>query len=104
MQTLLLEIKTLLEPLLGKNLLKVVLFGSQITENARNDSDYDILIVVQNPFDYRLKRQILNYCYQICLQRDILLDVKIISQYELDHSLKGKLPIYTQALQNGISV
>lgn len=96
------EIQQMLIELLKNDLHHLVLFGSQLTAHCRPDSDYDILIVLKKPYSYHLKRQILDICYQVCLKYNILIDAKIISDQELTQTLKGKLPIYTEALKNGI--
>ena len=96
------ESKDLLAQNLGENLQNVILFGSQAQGNAKPDSDYDLLVVLKNVCSYSLKRKILDICCELCVKYEVLLDVKIISQYELDNTLKGKQPLYTQAILNGI--
>ena len=43
---------------------EVILFGSQVHGNATNDSDYDILIIVQRKGTHF--RRLLQYRFKIC--------------------------------------
>lgn len=85
----------------GDEVEEVILFGSQAAGNAKSYSDYDVLIVLNQPYTVEDENQILDLCYEINLQYDILLDVHLISMDELS-ALRGKQPIYANALKNGI--
>jgi len=97
------EVKALLLKHYPDKIEKVLLFGSQITDTAKKYSDYDVLIILKNKYDWHLKNDIFALCYDIDLKYDILLDVKIISKYELS-TLRGKQPFILNALAHGIAV
>jgi predicted nucleotidyltransferase len=80
---------------------KVILYGSQVKGKATDDSDYDILIIVNEDYDWRLKNQILDSLYDLDLKYDILIDAKIISLDELK-TIKGVQPFILEAMQQGI--
>ncbi|MBC8527059.1 MAG: nucleotidyltransferase domain-containing protein [Candidatus Cloacimonetes bacterium] len=82
---------------------KVILFGSQVTGNAREYSDYDILIILKTDYDWKLENKILDVCYDIDLKYDILTDVKLISNKELS-TIKGKQPFILNAFEKGLVV
>lgn len=81
----------------------VILFGSQAYGSADNNSDYDILILLKNKPDWKLKRMISDLCYDIDLKYNIITDTHILAKAELN-TLRGKQPIFQNAIQNGIHV
>jgi len=94
------ELDSLLRSRLSGNLKEVVLFGSRITSNRRNDSDYDILIVLKNKVDWKEEREISDLCYEIDLKYNIITDTHIISEPEFS-TLRGKQPVFVNALEKG---
>jgi len=94
------DLKHCLKNLLNDKLKDVVLFGSQITDKSKDDSDYDILILVKDKADWKLERKISDICYEIDLKYGILTDTHIISEPELN-SPRGKQPIFVNALNKG---
>lgn len=85
----------------GNSVKDVVLFGSQANGDSKKYSDYDVLIILKNDYSGQDENKILDLCYDIDLKHDILLDVHIISVNELD-TIRGKQPIFTNALKSGI--
>jgi len=85
-----------------KNFVKdVILFGSQVAGNVKTDSDFDILIILENDFNKKDENLILDLCYDIDLKYNIVIDVHIISKNGIN-SLRGKQPIYQNAINNGV--
>lgn len=81
----------------------VVLFGSQVTGTAREDSDYDVLIVLnRDTYDWTYRDRVFDVVYNVSLMYDILIDMFLISTHELKHSLRGVQPVFTNALQHGM--
>ena len=97
------ELKDKLNKNLKNTIKEVILFGSQVTNNTHKYSDYDILIIVDTKLTPELKDHIISICYDIDLKYDILTDTHILSTKDLD-TLKGKQPIFTNAMNNGIHV
>jgi predicted nucleotidyltransferase len=96
------ELKQKLIDNFGDNILHVILFGSQATGKANEFSDYDILIVLKNIYTWQLENQIMNVCCDIQIDYEIYIDLIIISQAEIETSLRGKQPIIINSLTNGI--
>lgn len=82
---------------------RIVLFGSHCKGADQAFSDYDILVVLKDDYDWRKEEEISKICYQIDLQYDIHTDVKVISLRELN-SLKGKQPFIINAMKEGIAI
>ena len=97
------ELKELLQKHFPDDINKVILFGSQVNGDAREYSDYDVLIIVNNDYDWRYKKKIFHVTFDIELKYGILTDLKIISKKDLN-TIKGKEPFILEALENGIIV
>ncbi|MFC2087155.1 nucleotidyltransferase domain-containing protein [Bacteroidota bacterium] len=95
--------KTLLKHL-GDEIRDVILFGSSAENKNTSESDIDILVILRNPYDWKMKREVRDICYEVTLQYDISIDTKIISEYELNRTLKGIHPLYRDAITKGIHV
>ena len=96
-----LQLKKHLQSKFGNGIKDVVLFGSQARGNSKEYSDYDILIVLNSNYTKSDENQILDLCYDIDLKYNILLDVHLLSKNEIN-SLRGKQPIFINALNSGI--
>jgi predicted nucleotidyltransferase len=94
------DLKVLLSQRYQNELKDVVLFGSQLRDKATKDSDYDILIVLKHSSDWKTEREISDICYEIELKYGIITDTHILSEDELKN-LRGKQPIFINALSNG---
>ncbi len=96
------EIKHTLQTNFGEEIVEVILFGSRARGRAKSWSDYDLLILLRNPYDWDKKQQIREVLYlEIILKRNIMTDTHFLSLSELD-TLRGKQPIFSKALQNGV--
>jgi predicted nucleotidyltransferase len=97
------ELKRQLNLRFDKDIEKIYLFGSQITEKSNVFSDYDILILLKNDYDWLIRNEIYKVCYNVELQFDIIFDITIISENELKNSPRGKQPFILNALNKGIA-
>ncbi|MCH7769419.1 MAG: nucleotidyltransferase domain-containing protein [Bacteroidetes bacterium] len=95
------ELKQHLQCNYGTNVKEVILFGSQAAGTAVNYSDFDVLIVLENDYNYKDENNILDLCYDMDLKYNIIIDAHLISRKEIN-SLRGKQPIYINALNSGI--
>ncbi len=96
------ELKDALVVNFREDIKDVILFGSQVTGKAHNDSDYDVLIILNNDYDWEYRCRITSVVYDLELKYDIFIDKKIISTNELYHTIKGMHPLYQDAMQEGI--
>lgn len=86
----------------GDKIRDVILFGSQAKGTATELSDYDILIILNEPYNWKLRDRITDVMYDMELKHDILFDKHLLSVNEIKNSLRGAEPIYKNAIKNGI--
>ena len=95
-------LKDLKQNLLAKfDLNLLVLFGSQASGKENENSDFDILVVLNKMNSTKDVSQIMDICYAIDLKYNMLLDAHILTKADLN-SLRGRQPIFVNALKNGI--
>lgn len=95
------DLSFLLRTRFPDNLKDVVLFGSQASGKTHKDSDYDFLIILKQKADWKTEREISDICYEIDLKYNIITDTHILSESEFS-TLRGKQPIFVNALSNGL--
>lgn len=95
------ELKRILTKNLGDDVAEVVLFGSQLKGTTQPDSDIDVLVVLKSDSGWKNRRKINDLCYKLDLKYEVFLDTQIISIQELNTGLRGKHPIFVNALKEG---
>lgn len=98
------QLKQHLTNKLGNNIQDVILFGSRANGTATEDSDYDVLIVLKNDYDWRYKRNLIFTATDISIEKEVMFDIKVLSNTEIEHSFKAKHPMFTNTLKEGIYV
>lgn len=79
----------------------VILFGSQARDTANENSDFDVLILLDKDYTGRDENDIFDICYDIDLKYDIIIDAHLLSLKELSN-IRGKQPIFKNAINSGI--
>ena len=95
--------KTSLQPLLGDNLLSLRLFGSRVREEGTEESDLDVLVVVQNK-DRGLCRRIVEESLDIDLTYGTNLAPTILSAHEYQQNREYGTPFYHNVEREGLSL
>lgn len=95
------ELKKHLLANLGAGIVDIILFGSQLMSLEISDSDFDVLIILDKDYNWKDENRILDFCYDIDLKYNILIDAHIISKNELN-SKRGKQPIFINAINTGV--
>lgn len=95
------EIKETLQMHFGEEIVEVILFGSRARGRAKSWSDYDLLILLKNPYNWDKKKEIREVLYDLELKQNILLDTHFLAEAELN-TLRGKQPIFSNALEQGV--
>jgi len=101
-ESLLSEYKAALIKAFGDNIQSVVLFGSQAKGSANSESDYDFVVLVKNEYDWKYEKNLNDIAYALELKYDIFLDTHLISIFQLNNTIKGKDPLFINALKYGI--
>jgi len=96
------EIKQHLNKHMNNIVSDVIIFGSRVKGTADNDSDYDVLIIINTDYNQKTKKIINGLCYDFDLNYNIFLDTQIISESELKNGLRGKHPVFKTALKEGL--
>jgi len=86
----------------GNDIQNVILFGSQAYGNSKEDSDYDVLIVLKNAYDWKYRDRIYDISYDISVENDIIFDIHLLSADEISNSIRAKQPIFQNALKQGV--
>ncbi|MCD6372983.1 MAG: nucleotidyltransferase domain-containing protein [Thermococcus sp.] len=85
----------------GLELVEVILFGSRARGDFREDSDWDILVVVKGPLDRKKYRELWRAIYE---RLDLPADIVIVSEAEFERLKDVKGYIYYYATREGIKV
>jgi len=98
------EAKTRLAAAFGDKIKDVILFGSRAWGKPKPWSDYDMVVVVrgQGGYNWQMEDKIRSVMYQLDSDYDILTQTLVITEGELDNTLRGAQPIFQKAISEGI--
>ena len=80
----------------------VVLDGSRARGDEREDSDYDILILINGPVDMVLEEKILGNVYPLELESGNVLTLIIYSKQQWDLPLYRAMPFHKNVDREGV--
>ena len=84
----------------GGRLNQVIVFGSVARNEAHSESDIDLLVVLNPPFDYfRELRTIVEILYPIQLESEFLISARPAA---IDDFEQGRLQLYRNVQREGI--
>jgi predicted nucleotidyltransferase len=87
----------------GKEIRKIILFGSAARGDAREDSDIDILVVAKNE-DYQLQKALSGIAFDLMLETKELLSVKVFSRQEFEFLREVNSSFLSNVLKEGIEI
>lgn len=101
-EALLPQIKALLERIYGKRLVDIILFGSFAKDEAKEDSDIDIAVVLKGEVSKAKEiDRIYDVMYDLMLDTSELLSIYPVSDEELTNSV---WPLYDHIRTEGIRI
>jgi len=68
---------------------EVILFGSQVKDIANENSDFDVLILLDRNYSGKDENQIFDICFSINLKYNIFIDAHLLSIKKLT-TIRGK--------------
>ncbi|HLB73219.1 MAG TPA: nucleotidyltransferase domain-containing protein [Sedimentisphaerales bacterium] len=83
---------------------ELVLYGSRARGDAKEHSDYDILVVVDGPVDMALKERILANVYPLLLETGRMLTLIIYSKQQWDSPLYRAMPLHKNVDREGLLI
>lgn len=96
-------LKKLLLEKFPESISKIILFGSRIENRENVYSDYDILIILKEHYDWKFEKELKLAAYDVNIDYDILTDINLIDNDELQ-GIKGNLPFIQDALAKGVEL
>jgi hypothetical protein len=98
------ELREMLQCVLGDNFVRLYHFGSRIEGGAAPDSDYDVLCVTQRPLSREQRDEVLDRRMDLELARDIFFDLHFRQQEEIESGSAHYSPYVDHAISVGVVV
>lgn len=83
---------------------QLILYGSRARGDARDDSDYDLLILIDEPVNWQVERLIGNKLYDLELETGKLLSLQFISLRNWDSPTYQAMPFRKNVELEGIRI
>jgi predicted nucleotidyltransferase len=83
---------------------RIVLFGSVVRGTSDEESDLDVLIVLQEPADHQIRNRISRLILDINLEHDTNLSGLVVDQKTWDGGLLSVLPIHDEVEEQGVQL
>lgn len=83
---------------------KVILFGSRARENFKNQSDYDVLVVIKNKLTIKEKRHYASMITDGLVEMEIFADVIVRTEEDLNYYRDKIGSITREAILEGVSL
>lgn len=82
----------------------IVLFGSVARGTADQESDVDLLIVLNEQPDHKVRNRISHLLFEINLEYDTNLTCLVVDRQSWEYGLFSVLPIHTAIKREGIAI
>lgn len=99
-----LELKSRLQDKFGDHLKRFIVFGSYIRGDNTPESDIDVFVTFDKEIDWKFKKEVLKISFDVELEYEVVLDVKMYSEYEILHTIAGATPFVENVFREGVAV
>lgn len=82
---------------------EVVLYGSRARGDDKTDSDWDVLILTENPSDIHIERKFRNRLYDLELEIGESFSVFVYSKHDW-HNKQSITPFYQNVIREGLQI
>ncbi|MCL5292696.1 MAG: nucleotidyltransferase domain-containing protein [Actinobacteria bacterium] len=102
---LILEFKSRLAPSIKKRLRKVIVFGSRARGEAMEDSDLDVVALVDRKTP-QVEKELEDTAYQVMWDHDFrpIISLKVFDESRFYNAVKRSLSFYSHVEKEGVSV
>jgi predicted nucleotidyltransferase len=100
----LVELREMLQSVLGDNFVRLYLYGSRVEGDADPESDYDVLCVIKRPLRRDQKDNILNRQLDIQMNYGVLFDLHFRHGDQMDSTSLMYTPYIDHVISEGIVI
>jgi predicted nucleotidyltransferase len=83
---------------------RIILYGSRARGDARPDSDWDLLILLNGAVDHHRAATVRHRLYDLELESDMVLSTMVLSNAAWETPLSRAMPFYANVMREGIEV
>lgn len=83
---------------------RLMLFGSQVSGKADEESDADLLVVLSQPADMRVRNEIGREIFEINLEYEANLSEVIVDRESWERGMVSAMPIHDEIERTGIAL
>ena len=80
----------------------VILYGSRARGDAKDDSDYDLLVLVDRPADVAVHKQLISIIYPLELETGAVLTLSIYNRDLWNSKLYQAMPFHENVDRDGV--
>lgn len=83
---------------------RIILYGSRARGDARPDSDWDLLILLNGAVDHHRAATVRHRLYDLELESDMVLSTMVLSNAVWENPLSRAMPFYANVMRDGIEL